>query len=101
MQGESRSQVYLDYAEPQPNVCWKRMNYIPSSYFDFLENEAEKLNKLAQRHKGEINPSDFYDFYSEMMSYYKSKVDRWTGILERLEWPAFAFYVNGPKWTFW
>ena len=62
-----------------------RMNYIPSSYFDFLENEAEKLNKLAHHHKGEINPSDFYDFYSEMMSYYKSKVDRWTGILERLE----------------
>lgn len=61
-----------------------RMNYIPSSYFDFLENEAEKLNKLAHHHKGEINPSDFYDFYSEMMSYYKTKVDRWTGILERL-----------------
>ena len=41
-----------------------RMNYIPSSYFDFLENEAEKLNKLAHHHKGEINPSYFYDFYS-------------------------------------
>ena len=62
-----------------------RMSNIPSSYFTFLENEAEKLNKLAHHHKGEINPSDFYDFYSEMMSYYKSKVDRWTGILERLE----------------
>ena len=62
-----------------------RMNNVPSSYFTFLENEAEKLNKLAHHHKGEINPSDFYDFYSEMMSYYKSKVDRWTGILERLE----------------
>lgn len=61
-----------------------RMNYIPSSYFDFLENEAEKLNKLAHHHKGEINPSNFYEFYSEMMSYYKTKVDRWTGILERL-----------------
>ena len=24
VQGERRSQVYLDYAEPQPNVCWKR-----------------------------------------------------------------------------
>ena len=62
-----------------------RMNNVPSSYFTFLENEAEKLNKPAHHHKGEINPSDFYDFYSEMMSYYKSKVDRWTGILERLE----------------
>lgn len=62
-----------------------RMDNVPSSYFTFLENEAEKLNKLAHHHKGEINPSDFYDFYSEMMSYYKSKVDRWTGILERLE----------------
>ena len=62
-----------------------RMNNVPSSYFTFLENESEKLNELAQRHRGEINPSDFYDFYSEMMSYYKSKVDRWTGILERLE----------------
>ena len=62
-----------------------RMNNVPSSYFTFLENESEKLNELAQRHRGEINPSDFYDFYSEMMSYYKSKTDRWTGILERLE----------------
>ena len=62
-----------------------RMNNVPSSYFTFLENEAEKLNKLAQRHRGEINPSDFYDFYSEMMSYYKSKTDKWKGILERLE----------------
>ena len=30
--GESRSQVYLDYAEPQPNVCWKRTKY-PQHYF--------------------------------------------------------------------
>ena len=62
-----------------------RMSNIPSSYFTFLENEAEKLNELAQRHRGEINPSDFYDFYSEMMSYYNSKTDKWKGILERLE----------------
>lgn len=62
-----------------------RMDNVPSSYFTFLENEAEKLNKLAHHHKGEINPSDFYDFYSEMMSYYKSKTDKWKGILERLE----------------
>ena len=62
-----------------------RMNNVPSSYFTFLENESEKLNELAQRHRGEINPSNFNAFYSEMMSYYKTKVDRWTGILERLE----------------
>lgn len=36
-----------------------RMNNVPSSYFTFLENESEKLNELAQRHRGEINPSDF------------------------------------------
>ena len=62
-----------------------RMNNVPSSYFTFLENEAEKLNELAQRHRGEINPSNFNEFYSEMMSYYKSKTDKWKGILERLE----------------
>ena len=62
-----------------------RMNNVPSSYFTFLENEAEKLNELAQRHRGEINPSNFNAFYSEMMSYYKSKTDKWKGILERLE----------------
>ena len=62
-----------------------RMNNVPSSYFTFLENEAEKLNELAQRHSGEINPSNFNEFYSEMMSYYKSKTDKWKGILERLE----------------
>ena len=62
-----------------------RMNNVPSSYFTFLENEAEKLNKLAHHHKGEINPSNFNEFYSEMMSYYKSKTDKWKGILERLE----------------
>ena len=62
-----------------------RMNNVPSSYVTFLENEAEKLNKLAHHYKGEINPSYFYDFYSEMMSYYKSKTDKWKGILERLE----------------
>ena len=62
-----------------------RMSNIPSSYFTFLENEAEKLNELAQRHRGEINPSNFNAFYSEMMSYYKSKTDKWKGILERLE----------------
>ena len=32
VQGESRSQVYLDYAEPQPNVCWKRTKN-PLHYF--------------------------------------------------------------------
>ena len=62
-----------------------RMNNVPSSYFTFLENESEKLNELAQRHRGEINPSNFNAFYSEMMSYYKSKTDKWKGILERLE----------------
>lgn len=62
-----------------------RMNNVPSSYFTFLENEAEKLNELAQRYRGEINPSNFNEFYSEMMSYYKSKTDKWKGILERLE----------------
>lgn len=62
-----------------------RMNNVPSSYFTFLENEAEKLNELAQRHRGEINPSNYNEFYSEMMSYYKSKTDKWKGILERLE----------------
>ena len=62
-----------------------RMNYIPSSYFDFLENEAEKLNKLAHHHKGEINPSNFYEFYSEMISYYKSTTDKWKEAMERLE----------------
>lgn len=62
-----------------------RMNNVPSSYFTFLENESEKLNELAQRHRGEINPSNFNEFYSEMMSYYKSKTDKWKGILERLE----------------
>ena len=36
-----------------------RMNNVPSSYFTFLENEAEKLNELAQRYRGEINPSNF------------------------------------------
>ena len=97
----SETLIYTDYTKILPEVkkvidedvkpidammdTITRMKYIPSSYFDFLENEAEKLNKLAQRHRGKINPSDFYDFYSEMMSYYKSKVDRWTGILERLE----------------
>ena len=97
----SETLIYTDYTKILPEVkkvidedvkpidammdTITRMNYIPSSYFDFLENEAEKLNKLAHHHRGEINPSDFYDFYSEMMSYYKSKVDRWTGILERLE----------------
>ena len=50
-----------------------RMSNIPSSYFTFLEKEAGKLNELAQHHRGEINPSCFNDFYSEMMSYYKSK----------------------------
>ena len=62
-----------------------RMNNVPSSYFTFLENEAEKLNELAQHHKGNIKPSRFNEFYSEMMSYYKSKTDKWKGILERLE----------------
>ena len=62
-----------------------RMNNVPSSYFTFLENEAEKLNKLAQRHRGEINPSNFNEFYSEMMSYYKSKTDKWKEAMERLE----------------
>ena len=62
-----------------------RMNNVPSSYFTFLENEAEKLNELAQRHRGEINPSNFNEFYSEMMSYYKSKTDKWKEAMERLE----------------
>ena len=62
-----------------------RMSNIPSSYFTFLENEAEKLNELAQRHRGEINPSNFNEFYSEMMSYYKSKTDKWKEAMERLE----------------
>ena len=62
-----------------------RVNNVPSSYFTFLENEAEKLNELAQHHKGNIKPSRFNEFYSEMMSYYKSKTDKWKGILERLE----------------
>ena len=62
-----------------------RMNNVPSSYFTFLENEAEKLNELAQRHRGEINPSNFNAFYSEMMSYYKSKTDKWKEAMERLE----------------
>ena len=62
-----------------------RMNNVPSSYFTFLENEAEKLNELAQRYRGEINPSNFNEFYSEMMSYYKSKTDKWKEAMERLE----------------
>ena len=62
-----------------------RMNNVPSSYFTFLENEAEKLNELAQRYRGEINPSNFNEFYSEMMSYYKSKTDKWKEIIERLK----------------
>ena len=62
-----------------------RMNNVPSSYFTFLENESEKLNELAQRHRGEINPSNFNEFYSEMMSYYKSKTDKWKEAMERLE----------------
>ena len=62
-----------------------RMNNVPSSYFTFLENEAEKLNELAQRYRGEINPSNFNEFYSEMMSYYKSKTDKWKDAMERLE----------------
>ena len=62
-----------------------RMNYVPSSYFAFLENEAGKLNELAQHHKGDINLLYFNEFYSEMMSYYKYKTDKWKGILERLE----------------
>ena len=62
-----------------------RMSNIPTSYFTFLENEAEKLNELAQRHRGEINPSNFNEFYSEMMSYYKSKTDKWKEAMERLE----------------
>ena len=62
-----------------------RMSNIPSSYFIFLEKEAEKLNEFAQHHRGDINPSCFNDFYSEMMSYYKSKTDKWKEIIERLE----------------
>ena len=62
-----------------------RMNNVPSSYFTFLENESEKLSGLAQRHRGEINPSNFNEFYSEMMSYYKSKTDKWKEAMERLE----------------
>ena len=62
-----------------------RMNNVPSSYFTFLENESEKLNELAQRHRGEINPSNFNEFYSEMMSYYKPKTDKWKEAMERLE----------------
>ena len=62
-----------------------RMNNVPSSYFTFLENEAEKLNELAQRYRGEINPSNYNEFYSEMMSYYKSKTDKWKEAMERLE----------------
>ena len=62
-----------------------RMSNIPSSYFTFLEKEAGKLNELAQHHRGDINPSYFNDFYSEMMSYYKSKTDKWKEIIERLK----------------
>ena len=62
-----------------------RMSNIPSSYFTFLEKEAEKLNEFAQHHRGDINPSCFNDFYSEMMSYYKSKTDKWKEKIEILE----------------
>ena len=62
-----------------------RMSNIPSSYFTFLEKEAGKLNELAQHHRGDTNPSYFNDFYSEMMSYYKSKTDKWKEIIERLK----------------
>ena len=62
-----------------------RMSDIPSSYFTFLEKEAGKLNEFAQHHRGDINPSCFNDFYSEMMSYYKSKTDKWKEIIEILE----------------
>ena len=44
-----------------------------------------KFNEFAQHHRGDINPSCFNDFYSEMMSYYKSKTDKWKEIIEILE----------------
>lgn len=62
-----------------------RMSNIPSSYFTFLEKESEKLNEFAQHHRGDINPSCFHDFYSEMMSYYGSKTDKWKEKIEILE----------------
>ena len=101
VQPPSETLIYTDYTKILPEVkkvidedvkpidammdTITRMSNIPSSYFTFLENEAEKLNELAQRHRGEINPSNFNEFYSEMISYYKSKTDKWKEAMERLE----------------
>ena len=72
-----------------------RMSNIPSSYFIFLEKEAGKLNEFAQHHRGDINPSCFNDFYSEMMSYYKSKTGR--TYFNRDELKEFVFAVRVPS----
>ena len=66
---------------------------VKKQLFAFLYDLASEARSFCQfcqlrrldHHRGDINPSCFNDFYSEMMSYYKSKTDKWKEIIEILE----------------